>query len=248
MPNPGRPSRDCYNCRQRRIKCDLKHPACGQCLRKEIHCQGYRDELELRFRVENASTFSQKKGKIYRKMKASGPRAQVLGEGFPPEADTAGQATNDWKDFPVLFASEKPELISRPGASLQYPLAEPWDAHRMPLVMSKLSSDVVNGHRKTIFNTILDMVSASNSGSTLHQVCDAIGRVYITNTTMHALAARSSQAQSYRKAIIALNSDLRDPRLSQRDDALACVFLLSVYEVWLVFQLYALISDPLPFI
>ncbi|KAJ5833022.1 hypothetical protein N7474_001333 [Penicillium riverlandense] len=230
MPNPGRPSRDCYNCRQRRIKCDLKRPACGQCLRKEIQCQGYRDELEARFRFENVSSFTGKKGKNYQRTKISGPRAQVLGEGFPPEADSAGQATNDGKDLRVLFPSDHAGLINRPSISLQYPLAERWEAHSMPLVISKMSSDVLNGHRISIYNAILDMVSTSNSGSTLHQVCDAIGRVYITNTTTHALAARSSQAQSYRKAILALNSDLRDPRLSEGDETLVCVFLMSVYE------------------
>lgn len=85
MPNVGRPSRDCHACRKRRIKvllstllqtpsehfepylrsiphgqCDLLRPECTQCQRKSQSCPGYRDELELKFRVESVSTFEAK--------------------------------------------------------------------------------------------------------------------------------------------------------------------------------------------
>ncbi|KAF3399711.1 hypothetical protein DPV78_006672 [Talaromyces pinophilus] len=61
MPNVGRPSRDCYACRKRRIKCDLLRPECTQCQRKSQSCPGYRDELELIFRIESVSSFEAKK-------------------------------------------------------------------------------------------------------------------------------------------------------------------------------------------
>ncbi|KAH8705708.1 hypothetical protein BGW36DRAFT_403233 [Talaromyces proteolyticus] len=57
MPNTGRPSRACYSCRQRRIKCDLVRPACGQCLRKRHACPGYRNELDARFQVQTMYSF-----------------------------------------------------------------------------------------------------------------------------------------------------------------------------------------------
>ncbi|OJJ46501.1 hypothetical protein ASPZODRAFT_25599 [Penicilliopsis zonata CBS 506.65] len=62
MPNVGRPSRDCQSCRQRRIKCDLLRPHCGQCLRKGRLCPGYRDELlAMHFRLDiTVSTTSQR--------------------------------------------------------------------------------------------------------------------------------------------------------------------------------------------
>lgn len=65
----------------------------------------------MHFRIENVSTFTGKRGKNLQKTKISAPRAQVLGEGFPPEADTAGQATNDWGDLPALSASNQLRLI-----------------------------------------------------------------------------------------------------------------------------------------
>lgn len=42
-------------------KCDLLRPECTQCQRKSQSCPGYRDELELIFRVESVSTFEAKK-------------------------------------------------------------------------------------------------------------------------------------------------------------------------------------------
>ncbi|KAL4785149.1 hypothetical protein BJX76DRAFT_367107 [Aspergillus varians] len=62
MPNTGQPSRDCLPCRQRRVKCDLVRPGCGQCRRKGISCPGYRDELDQRFRTESISSLVSKTG------------------------------------------------------------------------------------------------------------------------------------------------------------------------------------------
>ncbi|KAK9428527.1 hypothetical protein V1505DRAFT_214527 [Lipomyces doorenjongii] len=49
----GRPSKNCANCRTRRIKCDLVEPACSQCLRAKKICPGYRDQLALLFREQS---------------------------------------------------------------------------------------------------------------------------------------------------------------------------------------------------
>ncbi|KAH1322895.1 hypothetical protein KXV52_005068 [Aspergillus fumigatus] len=56
MPFCCRPSKFCLGCRQRRIKCDMAVPACSQCKRAGKECVGYRDELPLLFRDENART------------------------------------------------------------------------------------------------------------------------------------------------------------------------------------------------
>ncbi|KAK9428135.1 hypothetical protein V1505DRAFT_395482 [Lipomyces doorenjongii] len=67
----GRPSKNCANCRTRRIKCDRVEPACSQCLRAKKICPGYRDQLALLFReqseevarkVSSQSTHNSKKG------------------------------------------------------------------------------------------------------------------------------------------------------------------------------------------
>ncbi|KAL6829064.1 hypothetical protein J3E69DRAFT_330289 [Trichoderma sp. SZMC 28015] len=57
------PSKDCLPCRKRKLKCDLRKDGCGQCLRANISCFGYRDSNELIFRDQTRS--------VERKMLAS---------------------------------------------------------------------------------------------------------------------------------------------------------------------------------
>nr|KMM72429.1 hypothetical protein CPAG_08723 [Coccidioides posadasii RMSCC 3488] len=48
----GKPSKGCHRCRRRKIRCDQSEPSCGQCLRANHICPGYRDQLDLLFRDE----------------------------------------------------------------------------------------------------------------------------------------------------------------------------------------------------
>ncbi|KAF2034692.1 hypothetical protein EK21DRAFT_55719 [Setomelanomma holmii] len=48
----GKPSKACSRCRERRLRCDLKKPACSSCLRVGEECSGYRSTAALRFSDE----------------------------------------------------------------------------------------------------------------------------------------------------------------------------------------------------
>ncbi|CAJ0546572.1 Ff.00g011990.m01.CDS01 [Fusarium sp. VM40] len=52
MVNTGKPSMDCFPCRRRKLRCDLKPETCGQCRRARISCHGYRNTQDLIFRDE----------------------------------------------------------------------------------------------------------------------------------------------------------------------------------------------------
>ncbi len=78
MVNRGRPSKDCFPCRSRKLRvgiarptkfhpfstadleictqCDLQPDGCGQCRRAELVCHGYRDPRQLAFRDETDAT------------------------------------------------------------------------------------------------------------------------------------------------------------------------------------------------
>ncbi|KAK7192165.1 C6 zinc finger domain-containing protein [Paraphaeosphaeria sporulosa] len=49
----GRPSKACFACRGRRIKCDKNQLGCGQCSRMEIPCPGYPDPIEQSYRDQS---------------------------------------------------------------------------------------------------------------------------------------------------------------------------------------------------
>lgn len=112
----------------------------------------------------------------------------------------------------------------------QYSVTESWDDHLMALILNKLSCDDVNGNHRTIFNAIPRVVSMTDKGSALYQVCDAIGRVYISNMT-NSPTAKSQQTYAYGKAISAIKRDLQDPQRCRSDESLVGVFLLSIHEV-----------------
>lgn len=100
----------------------------------------------------------------------------------------------------------------------------------MPLVMNKFSSDTINGNCHTIYTAIPHILSSTKVGSALYKVCDAVGRVYLTNTTNSPLA-KSRQACAYGKAIAAVKAELQQPQQSKSDETLVSVFLLCIYEV-----------------
>ncbi|TGO49997.1 hypothetical protein BCON_0194g00070 [Botryotinia convoluta] len=56
MVNTGKPSKGCYLCRARRIKCDEGKPSCMRCLKSKRECPGYRDEFELKLRDQTKAT------------------------------------------------------------------------------------------------------------------------------------------------------------------------------------------------
>ncbi|KAM3083938.1 hypothetical protein ACMFMG_001954 [Clarireedia jacksonii] len=51
----GKPSKGCQRCRARRAKCEIRAGPCGQCVRANESCSGYRDASELRIRNESQS-------------------------------------------------------------------------------------------------------------------------------------------------------------------------------------------------
>ncbi|KAF7860565.1 uncharacterized protein EAF02_010799 [Botrytis sinoallii] len=59
MVNTGKPSRGCYLCRSRRVKCDEKKPGCGNCQRLKRDCPGYRPIFDVMHR--NGSSSAQRK-------------------------------------------------------------------------------------------------------------------------------------------------------------------------------------------
>ncbi|OAP60876.1 hypothetical protein AYL99_05878 [Fonsecaea erecta] len=58
----GKPSRACVHCRRRKLRCDLRKNACGQCVRAGLSCSGYRDPDQLRIRDESQSIMRKARG------------------------------------------------------------------------------------------------------------------------------------------------------------------------------------------
>ncbi|KAL4809504.1 fungal-specific transcription factor domain-containing protein [Aspergillus unguis] len=80
----GKPSQACFNCRGRKIRCDLVRPACGQCIRTNRECQGYRDEWVLMLRDETQSVAK----KASRALPVSRPVPPTISQALPKNPTT----------------------------------------------------------------------------------------------------------------------------------------------------------------
>ncbi|PIG88962.1 hypothetical protein AARAC_008440, partial [Aspergillus arachidicola] len=56
MVYPGHPSRGCYTCRSRKVKCDETKPICLRCTKAKRRCEGYRDSNVNHMREKQGAT------------------------------------------------------------------------------------------------------------------------------------------------------------------------------------------------
>ncbi|KAL2829392.1 hypothetical protein BJY01DRAFT_124711 [Aspergillus pseudoustus] len=99
----GRPSQNCFRCRQRRIKCDKARPACSQCKRAGKECSGYRDEKSVVFRNENE--------RIIRRVEAAKGQALVKEQTPSTEPETSSVSGHD---FSGTNAQDLVPVLARP--------------------------------------------------------------------------------------------------------------------------------------
>ncbi|KAF4449840.1 negative acting factor [Fusarium albosuccineum] len=104
----GKPSGGCSNCRLRKIRCDQKEPACGQCEKRNQPCPGYRNLVDLMFRDESSHVIN--KAAKTRTRPIARRKAQSVGQG-PTSASPSPQ--------PVaagLLSKSSPNFVSEPGS------------------------------------------------------------------------------------------------------------------------------------
>ncbi|KAF2280862.1 uncharacterized protein EI97DRAFT_368347 [Westerdykella ornata] len=125
MPNVGRPSKGCQNCRDRKVKCDLKRPSCGQCIRSGKDCHGYRDPLEMMFRDENDAVARRAKTKYQelartRVKRQQRKRQQHQGESCPSTPSETSETSETIEASPTPSSEDANRLMS-----VQSPSATP---------------------------------------------------------------------------------------------------------------------------
>ncbi|KAH8693588.1 hypothetical protein BGW36DRAFT_301336 [Talaromyces proteolyticus] len=217
MPNIGRPSRDCYACRQRRVKCDLTRPECKKCVKKGLRCYGYRDKLDLCFRIETVSS-------LQSRMDGDGHRSRYRGDNLYPSAESQSlEAITSGR--PVYV--EETKVCSPP---MVYPLTESWSNHFMPLTMNYLKDAF--GVASDLFHTITRMISKVEEGSVLYQACNAVGFAYIATQRQYPKTI-PTRARIYGTALKAVNRAIQDQQQLRSDRTLLSVWLLGRCELLL---------------
>ncbi|KAK4944417.1 hypothetical protein LTR10_016091 [Elasticomyces elasticus] len=147
----------------------------------------------------------------------SSSQAQGTPESSPPKEDLAIQLA----DSMVALAS----LVSPPR-----PLAESWETHMMPFCFDNLMQRRSPQTQLYFLGFLPDMVVELGRDSSVGLACQAISWAFLTNRT-RAPEAVSKRTMTYGQALAMTNVALRDPSLQTRDDTLASVYLLSLYEL-----------------
>uniref|UniRef100_A0A093VLC5 White-opaque regulator 1 n=1 Tax=Talaromyces marneffei PM1 TaxID=1077442 RepID=A0A093VLC5_TALMA len=213
MPNIGRPSRDCNSCRKRRIKCDLKYPECGQCLRKRWSCSGYRKDSDVLFRTETLISFPDNQSKDRRKKQIQQIQQRENGVSFKKQED--------------FDSSAKGLSPYRKQIMIHDQLSENWDNHFIPLALAglRISADMP----LTMLNVISNIISQNDHESPLYKALNAVGYAFLarTNPSKNTLAQR---IKAYRNALTAVNSTLRDSQKCRTNTTLLTVWVLGLYE------------------
>ncbi|PQE14258.1 negative acting factor protein [Rutstroemia sp. NJR-2017a BVV2] len=255
MVNTGKPSKGCYLCRARRIKCDEAKPHCMRCQKSKRQCPGYRDasELNLREHVKamkrresmyfgpGVTTF---KVESYNHGQPSISRAWKKSGGSTGERDLCHNQEHRVSAIAVGYPSYQPlengtlgfpasaaEFNAHRSVSITIPkqFSPPIDQRAMCFFLSNFvllpNSKVAKGH----LGFLVPLVQESCKNSTLILTLKAVALAALANQP-NSRSLQPAADSHYVSALNQINKDLQDAKKAQQDSTLASVFLLSIYE------------------
>ncbi|KAG6016754.1 hypothetical protein E4U43_003188 [Claviceps pusilla] len=116
----GKPSKGCSNCRERKIRCDQKEPACGQCDKRRQTCPGYRNMVDLMFRdeshhvIKRATSISTSTAAAAARKRARKAQARVASAAAPARPEGSSCRSSSSSSSPPLDSL----LVTRQSAPL----------------------------------------------------------------------------------------------------------------------------------
>ncbi|KAI2812285.1 transcriptional regulator family: Fungal Specific TF [Aspergillus niger] len=201
MVYSGKPSLACERCRPRRLKCDWGKPSCSQCIRAKVDCPGYRSALEYKFRDQSRDVIR---------------KAQLKAERESEEISKRQKRTVKGNSNQMLTYS------SSPSSNLSYPTAELAKGYLFVNYIAKGDRGAYMPYLSTLANHLES--SAVNDALTAAGLA-ALSNIYRSRQLMY------TARQHYMTALSQTSSSLSHAHLSTRDETLATVVLLSMFEV-----------------
>ncbi|KAJ0115104.1 hypothetical protein J7T55_001513 [Diaporthe amygdali] len=246
MVNTGKPSPGCFACRSRRIKCDTTRPECRKCRKRGWKCPGYRDLNALRIVDETQKQFTRFSGDKEGSEDGPGvsPTKDIIirqyippGERSSPSSATTSSITGSYPS-PVSQAATP----SSPKSPLNYESQWSMEIPRCigtPVgeqVYSYFLSNFVQGTslRNHGYLDFLFPLLANEPPGKDHPLPLAFSA-----TAMIAFAARQKVPDllpraeaTYLRALEATFQAIGDPNRARDNSTLACVTLLTTFEVY----------------
>ncbi|KAH9867264.1 hypothetical protein IAQ61_007856 [Plenodomus lingam] len=238
MPNVGRPSRGCKNCRDRKVKCDQKRPSCSQCLRAQKECHGYRDPLSMMFKNESVHVARKAERRYEELAKAKGGGdgksrgsdmlmlTPVLHEGntdvfsFGKEWGSARHSSTDMDSWsPYRYPTPK---------SMRRELVPPMEQQALGFFIANYVAQpglIPRGQ----FEWVTELLCRDDVDDAFRESVNAVSLAGYANTCKSPAIMQKAQA-AYVSALRSTNASLRDPTLAVKDSVLVSVIMLGMYE------------------
>lgn len=219
----GKPSTGCKNCRQRKIKCDERKPACTQCTNTDRVCPGYTHLFDLVLRDETVSVSRKAQRGKRRRLK---PVAEDSGPGA-----SSGRQPQPIEGVGSIASSSAVATTASSGGLFLGKSFQ--DLPEQQAVNSFFSTYIVIPRhpysRRGYLDCLLPLYQKTRHDSLLSLATTAISL---------AVQGGSPRTQHYRqisrsyfgKALVKTSRAIRDPVESVKDETLMAILLLSFYE------------------
>ena len=195
------------------MQCDLKRPACGQCVRAQKDCPGYRNEIDTLFVDQSKDVVQKLKTKS-----GSGRAPHVLTTGKKPSARE--------KQLQLMVASKGlPTEVIGPAVS------PPMRDQAFCWLLSNYGPDP-RGLGKNIYNYLPHFEDdISSQDSLLGSIVSAVGLAGIAGSKFAPQLMTKAQMH-YEQALYRMRMAIQDPVAVKADQTLISVLLFGIYEVF----------------
>ncbi|CAG8957931.1 hypothetical protein HYFRA_00000273 [Hymenoscyphus fraxineus] len=257
MVNTGKPSRGCYMCRARRIKCDEGRPSCNRCLKSKRTCPGYREMPESSSRDETKLT-KKESFRVNSRPPFVGPdQNQILQsgnyhveDGFSNQVPITATASNPttpnstWKytkrsrgsinsiSSMSSSASTSPTSFSQRGrhsGCITAYLSTPADQKAACYFLSNFVLLPGQGNRRGHLEFLLPILNTERPNSAVHAAFSAVSLAAF-GTRPDSGNILPSANRSYCNALQMIKTSLTDPKIALSDSTIVAVLLLTFFE------------------
>ncbi|KAI9046704.1 hypothetical protein LZ554_009442 [Drepanopeziza brunnea f. sp. 'monogermtubi'] len=249
MVNTGKPSKGCYMCRARRIKCDEAKPHCMRCQKSKRICPGYRDAFELKLRDESKLTkkkmarrTSQDKSTLsslvqINKDAASGLFADTS-HSFTPTSSQGSHSRNtstssfasftsqgsidSWASDFAISHHQSCNIITR------Y-MSTPLDERASCFFLANFIMIPENGTMRGHLDFVIPLLKQRNPPQCIVQAFSAV-TLAAMGTRPDSKTLLPAAELGYLKALKEINGALQDPNNASSDSTLASIMLMALFE------------------
>ncbi|KAJ6779860.1 hypothetical protein PWT90_00857 [Aphanocladium album] len=205
----GVPSRGCYLCRSRKIKCDETKPFCNHCRKSKRQCPGYPVVTDTHTRpYTDVRRPGKKKGAGIHDGSSSDDDDEYLGK--------------CWVTHAMQRVSVSPPMDS----TIKIPLSDAASCH----FLSKWVLLPPEGTNRGLYGFLLPLQKKAAQGSPFYLAFKACSLSSLSRQGLDPAIQRQA-ASYYVKALAATSSALSRPSVATSDATLATVLLLALYEI-----------------